>query len=373
MSHYIIPIFISHLGCPHTCIFCNQSRITAMAKESVRLVRGRDVLDTAQRYLSTLPEDAAEVELSFYGGTFTGIPVPLQEELLGAARALLEAGKITHIRCSTRPDFIDEAVLTRCKVHGMDIIELGVQSLDDDVLRRSGRGHDAESVARASRLIKAAGLTLGHQVMPGLPGATPASDLETARRSAAMGPGQVRIYPTLVVRDTPLADLYLEGAYQPYGLEEAVVLSGRLMEIYEKAGVQIIRVGLQATEEISPGGSLLAGPHHPAFRELVLSCRLNQRIRQAAQDEAGETFEAVKGQEDGIAGRSAVPTGAAPAPAFAELRINPKDLSVLYADKKRYFNPNRRLVARVVQDPAVARGQVMVRRQEGSLFKNICI
>lgn len=342
MNHYIIPVFISHLGCPHTCVFCNQSRITEVSRAASRLIRGRDVLAIAKEYLGTMPQAERTVELSFFGGTFTGLAAPLQEELLEAARSLREAGQIDRIRCSTRPDFIDAAVLERLAAYGLDIIELGVQSLDDEVLRLSGRGHDAKQVAQASRLIRAAGFTLGHQLMPGLPGATPSSDLESARQSIALGPAEVRLYPTLVVRDTPLANLYAAGTFRPYSLETAVDLTGDLMALYEAAGIRIIRVGLQATDEIAPGASLLGGPYHPAFRELVLSRRLNGRLAKAA------------------------PSGC------AELVVNPRDLSVLYADKKRYFKAGQDRF-RVTQDASVPRGQIMVRRQEGDLVQMICI
>lgn len=360
MTHYIIPIFISHLGCPHTCVFCNQSTITAISRDDIGLIRGKDVIKTATDYLATIPQGDRQVELSFFGGTFTGIPVALQVELLEAAQSLLQAGKIQHIRCSTRPDFITPEILERCRTFSMDIIELGVQSLDDEVLERSGRGHDARSVQQASKLIKAYGFTLGHQIMPGLPGATFASDLKTADLSIAMAPDQVRIYPTLVVRDTPLADLYAKGDYQPYDLETAVQLTGQLMERYESAGIKIIRVGLQATEEISERGSLIAGPNHPAFRELVLSKLLNDRLGQWM---AKDSVTAGAQGGDQITQQ----------PADFELKLNPKDISVLYADKKRYFHPNRPMIRRVVQDPAVPRGQVLVRRQEGNLFNIICI
>lgn len=344
-KHYIIPIFISHLGCPHTCVFCDQARINAHSKESILTLGAKDVLDTAEAYLNTIPGGDREVELSFFGGTFTGLPVKRQEELLSAAHSLLESGRISHIRCSTRPDFIDEEILDRCLAHGMDIIELGVQSLDDDVLQKSGRGHDTKSVENASRLIRERGIRLGHQIMPGLPGATPQTDLETAALSIAMAPDEVRIYPTLVVRGTVLADLYEQGLYEPYDLETAVKLTGEIMALYENAGIKIIRAGLQATEEISERGSLLAGPAHPAFRELALSDRLTRRIQAAA----GET------------GR------------FDELRIHPKDLSILYSDAKRYFREVAPKIGRVIQDEGETRGQVTLRRREGNLLKIICI
>lgn len=331
MKHYIIPIFVSHLGCPHTCVFCNQSRITAVSSDDIRMIRGQDVLAAARDHLKTIPARDRVVELAFYGGTFTAIAPSLQEELLAAAGSLKAQGLIDHIRCSTRPDFIDETVLERCIAHGMDIIELGVQSLDEAVLARSGRGHDAASVVKASRLIKSYGITLGHQIMPGLPGADAASDLATARASIAMGPDQVRIYPTLVVRDTPLANLYARGEYEPYGLDETVALCADLMTLYESAGVRILRVGLQATREIAPGADLIAGPWHAAMRELALSHRLNGKLRE-------------------ILGPGA----------SAQLRINPRDLSVLYAGGKRWFKENG-LDLSVQQSEQIPRGQLLLR------------
>ena len=345
MKHFIIPVFIPHLGCPHACVFCNQASITAVDRAMSPLIRGADVLAIARKHLATLPEGERVVELSFFGGTFTGIPIALQEELLSAAETLLEEGSVSHIRCSTRPDFIDEAVLKRCQSYGMDIMELGVQSLDDGVLRQSGRGHDRLAVERASRLIKDHGIRLGHQIMPGLPGANRESDIATARASIAMAPDEVRIYPTLVVEDTPLAELFRSGAFQPLTLDNAVELTQEIMGHYEEAGIKIIRVGLQATEEISPNGSLLAGPYHPAFKELVLSFRLNEKIRKAL-----------------TASREPL-----------ELVIHPKDLSVLYADKKRYFRQHQESLAGVLQDEGVQRGSILLRRKKGDLFNVLCI
>ena len=342
MKHYIIPIFVSHLGCPHTCVFCNQSKITAVAKEASPMIGGQAVLATAYEYLKTIPDQDRVVELSFFGGTFTAIETSRQIELLEAAKELKEAGLIQHIRCSTRPDFIDETILKRCQAYGLDIIELGVQSLDPAVLKAAGRGHDDRCVAKASQLIRDFGISLGHQIMPGLPGADPASDRATAQASIAMKPDFVRIYPTLVVAATPLAELYERGEYRPYSLDEAVALSAELMSLYEEAEIDIIRVGLQATAEIAPGADLIAGPYHPAFRELALSHRLNSRIKQLLE----ETDQ-------------------------LDLWINPRDLSVLYADKKRFFKSQENHLA-VIQSDAVARGQLLIRR-EGDLDITLCI
>ncbi len=344
MKHYIIPVFIPHLGCPHACVFCNQAEITAVERNA-RSIRGEDVLRIAKDHLATIPPGDRVVELSFFGGTFTGIPADLQRELLEAANHLLKEGSIQHIRCSTRPDFIDETTLDRCVSFGMDIIELGVQSLDDDVLRQSGRGHDREAVRRASELIRRKGIRLGHQIMPGLPGSSEESDLATARASIEMGPDEVRIYPTLVVEGTALADRYHGNSFQPLTLDEAVSRTAEILALYERAEVTILRVGLQSTKEISPEGSLIAGPWHPAFRELVLSCRLNEKIKKAILDSTEE----------------------------AELIIHPRDLSVLYADKKRYFRQHSDRSLRVLQDEGTRRGEVLIRRKKGDLFNVLCI
>ncbi|MFB0958509.1 MAG: radical SAM protein [Clostridiaceae bacterium] len=344
MRHYIIPVFIPHLGCPHTCVFCNQSRISGCQAADPQSLGAADVQAIAARHLATLPPGEKTVELSFFGGSFTGIPVHQQLELLGAARDLRQAGAISHIRCSTRPDFIDDEVLERCASFGMDIIELGVQSLDDPVLVQSGRGHTAEDVEQASRLIRSRGITLGHQIMPGLPGADSASDLATARASIAMKPDQVRIYPTLVVRGTPLAELYAAGRYLPLELEDAVARCAELLTLYEAAGIQVLRVGLQANQELTEGADLIAGPHHPAFRELVLSRRLHERIAGSLSD----------------------------APGSWELLLHPKDQSVLYAAGRRYYRRNQARISRVKATDQIRRGQVILRR-EGTLDISLCI
>ena len=319
MKHVIIPIFIAHLGCPHTCVFCDQTRISGTGLAAAGRIDGAAVRRITGEYLASLRPGEHVVELAFYGGTFTAIPAARQIELLTAARDLKQAGLIQSIRCSTRPDAVDEAVLRRLADFGLDTIELGVQSLDDAVLRASGRGHDAAAVEAASRLIQSFGLTLGHQIMPGLPGADAASDRATARSSIALAPAQVRIYPTLVIRGTPLEKLYRRGDYEPMTLAAALDLTGEIMALYEAAGIRILRVGLQGTEAIAPGADLVAGPWHPAFRELAVSARFHGRLRSAlAGTEAGR------------------------------VQVNSRDLSVVHADKKRWsgtYGPGLRFEA----------------------------
>ena len=208
--HYIIPIFISHIGCPHQCVFCNQDKI---AKEVEEEVTDRDVRNTIEEYLNTIDHDKSTIEVSFFGGTFTAIDVNKQKELLSVAKEYKEKGFIDKIRMSTRPDAINKYILSYLKDYKVDIIELGVQSLDDEILKLSGRGHSVKDVEIASKLIKEYGFTLGHQIMPGLPGDNFEKDIETAKKSIEMKPDICRIYPSLVIKDTPMEKMYERGEY----------------------------------------------------------------------------------------------------------------------------------------------------------------
>ena len=263
-NYYIIPIFISHQGCPHQCVFCNQDRIAGKYEE----VFASDVRNTIEEYLPTFNKGAT-VEVSFFGGTFTAINVAKQKELLEVAREYKQKGLINKIRLSTRPDAISPYILSYLKEYGVDIIELGVQSLNDEVLRKSGRGHSVEHVEKASKLIKEAGFVLGHQIMPGLPGDNFEIDIESAKKSIAMKPDICRIYPSLVIKDTPMEDMYNRGDYKPYSLDDAVYISGEMLKLYNEAKIKVIRIGLQPTDTITTGKDIVSGPFHPSFRELV--------------------------------------------------------------------------------------------------------
>ena len=304
--HYIIPIFISHVGCPHQCVFCNQDRI---ARTLQKEVTAEEVEDTIKEYLTTIDKNKATVEVSFFGGTFTAIPVNKQKELLRVAKEYKEKGLINKIRMSTRPDAINSYILNYLKEYKVDIIELGVQSLNNEILRLSGRGHSAEDVEKSSKLIKEFGFTLGHQIMPGLPGDNFEKDIETAKKSIEMKPDICRIYPSLVIKDTPMEEMYYRGSYKPYTLEEAVEISKNLYKLYKEANVNIIRIGLQPTDTITLGKDVISGPFHPAFRELVEGSLICDKIQNSVSPE-----------EDII------------------IEINSKDLSKLYANKKVYFN-----------------------------------
>ncbi|WP_300386092.1 radical SAM protein [Clostridium sp.] len=304
--HYIIPIFISHVGCPHQCVFCNQDKI---ARSLEKEVTGEEVKETVEEYLKTIDRKKSTVEISFFGGTFTAIDVKKQKELLEVAREYKDKGYIQKIRMSTRPDAINKYILDYLKDYKVDIIELGVQSLNNNVLRLSGRGHSVEDVYLASKLIKDHGFTLGHQIMPGLPGDDFIKDIETAKKSIEMKPDICRIYPSLVIKETPMEDMYNKGLYKPYTVEEAVNISKELYKLYKEANVNIIRIGLQPTESITLGKNVIAGPFHPAFRELVESSLICDRILERTKD------------VDNIL-----------------IEINSRDLSKLYANKKTYFN-----------------------------------
>ena len=275
-NYYIIPLFVPQEGCPHKCVFCNQDRITG-SKESVT---AKTVYDTVEEYLQTINNKDATIEISFFGGTFTGIREEKQRELLSVAKEYKDKGLIDKIRMSTRPDYINDYILSYLQEYSVDIIELGVQSLVGDVLIGAGRGHTIKQVEDASKLIKEYGFTLGHQIMPGLPRDNFEKDIETVKRSISMKPDICRIYPSLVIKDTPMSVMYNRGEYIPYTLDEAVSICKKLYKMYLEAGVQVIRIGLQPTDTITEGKDIVDGPFHPAFRELVEGSFISDRIRE---------------------------------------------------------------------------------------------
>lgn len=261
----IIPVFVPHWGCLHACVFCNQRSITGQRKN----VTAEDVQQAIESAAAFLPKGEKR-QLAFYGGSFTAIPAEEQEALLAAAQPYLKSGLLSSIRLSTRPDAIDPETLARLKRCGVETVELGAQSMDEEVLRLAGRGHRAEDVERASRMIREAGFSLVLQMMTGLPGDTPEKDLETAKRIIALEPDGVRIYPTVIVRGTALYELWRAGQYREHTVEDAVAVCARLLPLFETAGIEVLRVGLNPTEELS-GGEAAAGAYHPALGELVRS------------------------------------------------------------------------------------------------------
>lgn len=267
----IIPVFVPHLGCPHQCVFCDQKQITGCsAGITVETVR------SAIRAAEAAAGCGTKRQLAFYGGSFTAMPEAMQTPLLEAAAEAIADGQIDSARLSTRPDAVTEGILRRLVSYGVDTVELGAQSMDDDVLRLSRRGHSAADVERASRLVHEAGLSLILQMMTGLPGDTAEKSMATARRLIALRPEGVRIYPTVVVKGTDLYDMWVRGEYREHTLPEAVQLCAALYDLFDWAGIPIIRLGLNPNEQLSGGGAA-AGAYHPAFGELVRSRRFFER------------------------------------------------------------------------------------------------
>ena len=257
----ILPIFVPHAGCPNDCVFCNQKRISgSLLPASAETVRDAvSVLEPGSGY-----------ELAFYGGSFTAIPEAEQDALLAAVIPVRESGAVSAIRVSTRPDAITEEKLARLRLYGVETVELGAQSMCNEVLLRSGRGHTSEDTVKAAKLVKDAGFTLILQMMTGLPGGDDARDIETARAIAALRPDGVRIYPTVIIQNTPLEELWRAGKYRAHTVEDAVRVCARILPIFDSAGIPVIRLGLNPSDELS-GGAAVAGAYHPALGELVRS------------------------------------------------------------------------------------------------------
>lgn len=264
MKHYNIPIFISHFGCPNSCVFCNQKKINGRETD----VTIEDLKNTIEMYLETLPKNSKK-EVAFFGGTFTGISMKLQEEYLKTVYEYIKKGDINGIRLSTRPDYINDEIVAQLKKYGVTAIELGVQSLDKKVLLATERFYPVEIVEEACKIIKKYEIDLGIQLMIGLPKSTFESDYLTAVKILDMKPEMARIYPTLVIKNTKMAQMFFTGEYHALTLDEAVERTRKIYSLLESEGINIIRVGLQPSEDLRENGVVIAGPFHPAFREVV--------------------------------------------------------------------------------------------------------
>ncbi len=269
-KQYIIPIFVPHLGCPNDCVFCNQKSISGQTKQ----VTKEDVKNIIEEHLKYIKKDS-KVEVAFFGGSFTGIEEEKQEELLEAAYEYIKQKKVDSIRISTRPDYIDKKILKRLKKYKVKTIELGVQSANDYILKKAGRGHTFEDVVKASKLIRWYGFDLGHQMMVGLPESTTVDEINTAKQLIKLKPKMVRIYPVLVIKNTKLEKDYNDGKYKPLTVTQAVEVCKELVKLFVKKHIEVIRIGLQPTDTITnpeeDKSEVVAGPFHPAFRQLVES------------------------------------------------------------------------------------------------------
>ena len=277
MRHINIPIFIPHLGCPNDCAFCNQRSISGKLNFDIASVRGE--IDAA---LSTAGESTAEI--AFFGGSFTGIDRSLMISLLDIAEEYVKMGSVTSVRLSTRPDYISEEILDILKKYSVRTVELGIQSLDDNVLIASKRGHTAADTVRACRLIKDYGFTLVGQMMIGLPGSSGEGEKMTARAICEMGASETRIYPIVILKNTELVNMTERGEYIPLSEDELVCRSADVLEIFEENGVKVLRVGLHSGEGLTSGEDIAFGYYHPAMGELVEGEIYYRRIKKLLEN-----------------------------------------------------------------------------------------
>lgn len=332
MGHANISIFVPHLGCPRRCSFCEQNTITGRA--DARPLGPGDVLAAAERAAQGLDmAERAQTEIAFFGGSFTAIDRAYMLELLDAAQGAVERYGFRGVRCSTRPDAVDREVLELLLARRVTAVELGAQSMDEEVLLANRRGHTAGDTVRAAGLIQEAGLELGLQMMTGLYRSTPEKDLATARAFAELRPATARIYPTIVLPGTELARLWQAGEYAPQTLEEAASLCARLLDILEGAGIRVIRVGLHASRELEE--KRLAGPYHPAFRQLAEGERFLQRLSEGLGEPGAYTVE-----------------------------VHPKDVSTALGQGRRNLARLEEAGFRVefVQNPGLERGELRIHR-----------
>ncbi len=262
----IIPIFIKNRGCPHRCIFCNESMIAGEHPDDITEASVRSIVE---QYLAGTAKKRGGIQIAFYGGNFTGLDEDEQTRLLGLTEPYLETGRVQSLRISTRPDAIDRRILDRLCTYRVRTVEIGVQSMNDEVLTLSERGHTAREAVEAVRLLKEGGLEAGVHLMAGLPGDNPERFSETVDAVIAMKPAMIRIHPAIVFRGTALGLLYSTGGYRPLSLDEAVSLCKTAVARFAARNIPVVRLGLQTTKEMEAPGSILAGPFHPAFGALV--------------------------------------------------------------------------------------------------------
>lgn len=273
-EQYTIPIFIPHKGCPNNCVFCNQKKISGQLTD----VTAQDVEDKIEEYLKYYSNSKKKIEIAFFGGSFTGIPMDKQIEYLEVANSYVKKGLVDAIRISTRPDYIDGKILDVMKKYNVKTIELGVQSMDDKILALSKRGHTALDVVNASKLIRDYDIELGHQIMIGLPGSILKSEVYTIKECIKLKPQQLRIYPVYVIADSELYSMYENSEYKPLSINEAVMRCKAVIYECQKTDISIIRLGLQSTDEITAKNNDLRGPVSDNLAEYVMSALVRDKI-----------------------------------------------------------------------------------------------
>ena len=264
---FIISIFLPHAGCPQQCVFCNQTTISGVNSKTSAI----QVRNTVESFLRYKSKDRSPIQIAFFGGNFLGIRMEEIKRLLAEATAFVKAGRVNGIRFSTRPDTIDQPRLDLIRNYPVSTVELGVQSMDDDVLRNTNRGHTSADTLRAVQRLREFNYEIGVQLMIGLPSDDRERLLGSAQQIAKLKPDFIRIYPTVVVAGSPLAKLYKTGRYSPLSLKEAVTQVKELYQFFTRKNIPVIRMGLQATDDLQKGSTILAGPYHPSFGHLVYS------------------------------------------------------------------------------------------------------
>lgn len=283
-STRIWPVFFPYMGCPGRCVFCAQhlqSGASPRAPAAIYETFEADILAAAK-------EGRGPYEIGFYGGAFTALPAPWPERFAALAGRLKARGVVSRARCSTRPDAAAPALLSRLASLGLDMVELGAQTFEEGVLAKSGRNHGAEAIALACRAVRGAGLALGLQLLPGLPGHTRSGFDRDVERAIALGPECVRIYPCLVVAGTRLADMLDQGLYAPWGLPETVASLSRATLAFWDAGIRVTRLGLAPQPELD--AAILAGPRHPALGTSVRARALYLRIKEFVEAGGGRAL-----------------------------------------------------------------------------------
>ena len=274
IKHYNIPIFLPEMACPYRCVYCNQFSITGLND----IIKVEDVKAIIDSHLASFKEEQRFVEVAFFGGNFTGLPVQMQNDYLEAVQPYLDKGLVDGIRCSTRPDYISYHRVQEIKRYGMRNIELGAQSTNDEVLKHCRRGHTYNDIAEASQIILSQGITLGLQMMIGLPFDTEEKDFQTAKDIVNLGAKETRIYPCIVVKDTELETMYRNGEYQALTIEEAVKRSATLYSYFTENQVKVLRIGLHTSDELD-SEAYVAGPYHKNFAEMVFSNIWKEKLK----------------------------------------------------------------------------------------------
>ena len=333
MRHINVALFVPHNGCPNQCSFCNQRAISGQRNQ----VEPSDVDEAVQIALKNPASKGGEI--AFFGGSFTAIERETMVSLLSAAYKYVENGRFRGIRISTRPDAIDEEICNILRSYGVTAVELGAQSLDDRVLTLNKRGHTAEDVVKATKLLQKNGFETGLQMMTGLYGSTDEDSIETAKKIIELNPDTVRIYPTVVLENTELCELYRNGEYHPQGVEAAAEICAVLLQMFEEAGIKVIRTGLHSGGDVE--GEFVAGAYHPAFKEICESKIYLRKVTELIRE-------------------NKIPEGK------IEIRVSPKSVSQMTGQKKVNIEALKKLgyEAKITADESIEKYKVYILRNE---------